>query len=103
MMAAVVASRSASRNAQARIGYSQKSGNERWRAHSSGEPGSTSLLIMGVLSAGLVIGGIWYLVSAAQGNREQLEERYAAAVEHWQETRKDFGHLHIIASTSHQM
>lgn len=100
MMAAAVASSRASRAAQ---GYSRRSGSERWKAASSSEPGGTALLVMGVLSTGLVIGGIWYLASAAQGNREQLEEQYAAAIAHWQEARKDFGHLHITASTSHQV
>jgi hypothetical protein len=54
---------------------------------------------MGVVATGLLIGGIWYFLSAAEGNRERLESEYSRAVQRWQEAKRYFSTLVVSAST----
>lgn len=57
---------------------------------------------MAIMSLGLICGGIWYLVAALSGAREQEEVLYSQAVERWSRARQDFAHLSIAASTRYQ-
>lgn len=54
---------------------------------------------MGAVSVGLLCAGIWFLLSSVERSREQKEQDYLQAIQHWEQARIDFRGLKVTAST----
>lgn len=107
-MSVMAASIAASRGAQRGMGSGSSLGMGSGRSRTSRggrdtgtEPSAPALVTMGAISIGLVCGGIWYLLSSAEGSRELKEAEYSQSVHRWEHTRRDFVGLKITASTAY--